>query len=113
MAMLFGLFVPGMAIYSIMTGRNEWVKSAGILMALAVFRSFTRSTEKLDEIGMLFLIPIVAAIILSFFIPHKMKMEYNVIEHKPEESENTKGSISIRFEEEKLNTNSEVLDDQL
>lgn len=73
---LLGIFLPVYGIYGALTGRVEIYFFTGIFLIVSTVRSFARNAVELDSDTLIGLIPVAAAVILSFLIPSKLKTPF-------------------------------------
>ncbi|ASS48649.1 MAG: hypothetical protein A3D31_07160 [Candidatus Fluviicola riflensis] len=110
---LFGLVVPGMAIYSLVAHKYEGLKGLSFLFILSIFRSF-RKFDDLDPYMIIEMIPYVVAIILGFWLSHIGKTPYKRIVKDEEQPDlSIRKTAHIVFEEQQVKTSNDLLDSGL
>lgn len=68
--------VPVLGIYTALAGRVEHYTTTGVLLAISVFRAVSRGEIHIDWESLIFLLPLVIAFGLAFYIPTKLKTPY-------------------------------------
>ncbi|MES2555027.1 MAG: hypothetical protein V4604_02700 [Bacteroidota bacterium] len=111
--LLFGLVVPGVAIYSLMTHKYEGLKGLSFLFILSIFRSL-RKFDDLDQYAIIEVIPYVVAIILGFWLSHIGKTPYKRIVKDEEQPDlSIRKTAHIVFEDQQVRTSNDLLDSGL
>lgn len=109
-AILIGVLIPVYGIVGALTSRVDAYRTVGILFILSIFRSFTKGEMSSDPLNYLALIPFVAAIVLAFYIPTKLKTNYKKQVDKKEEDGKVITSYQYVFESNGISSNNELLD---
>lgn len=104
-----GLLVPILGIYALLVGKTELVRTTGILLALALLRSFQYLTNA-DTLSIVLTVVIYSiAIGLSFYLFQKLKTPYTTHTERIELDGKRKTLTHYVFDSAKPN-NSELLD---
>lgn len=109
LALILALGVPVIGIIAGLTQRAHFYNPVGLLMALAIMRSFTSKNIEMDETVLIVMIPMAVVIALSFYLPSKLKTTYErkVTKEMKEGNEVTK--VSYIFEKSSIDSD-EILD---
>lgn len=108
-ALLLALGIPVIGIVAAVTQRVYLYQPVGMLMGLAILRTFTNKTIQVDETVYLVMIPMVLVIVLSFYIPSKLKTPYTKNVSKIEKDGVSKTKTQYVFEES-AHYSDEILD---
>jgi len=108
-ALILALGVPVIGIVAALTQRVNLYHPVGLLMGLAILRTFTNKNIEIDESVFIVLAPMAVAIILSYYIPSKLKTGYERKVRKEMKGEKEVTSVYYIFEESKLDSD-EILD---
>ena len=109
LALILSLGVPVLGIVAGLTQRANLYNPVGLLMALAIFRSFTNKSIEMDETVFIVLIPIVIVIILSYYIPTKLKTGYEKTVKKEMTGDKELTRVKYIFETSSVDSD-EILD---
>jgi hypothetical protein len=106
-AIVLGIVVPAVGIYASLTSRFDMYKGLGILMGLSILRSFKDSSVQ-DYQFFLVLIPFVVAVILAFYIPYLLKVNYKRVVVEDEQGNK---SASYQFAADPFMGSNDLVDD--
>lgn len=109
LALILSLGVPVLGIVAGLTQRANLYNPVGIFMALAIIRSFTNKSIEMDETVFIVLIPIVIVIILSYYIPTKLKTGYEKTVKKEMNGDKEVTRVKFIFETSSIDSD-EILD---
>lgn len=110
---ILGMAVPALGIWASLTGRMDQLVSVGILLGISVLRSFTNGHVQIDSTILLFLIPVAVAIVLSFYLPTRMKTPYKKQINKEEIDGRTHTRVEYKFAATGRVQHPEIVDDIL
>lgn len=108
---LVGVILPLSGIWGALTARSEMYQVVGVFLAISVFRGFTQGQFPLEALDILLLIPFVAVIILSFYIPYKLKTPYQKMIRKMEADGMVTTKIEYVFDSSLPRKQSGLIDD--
>ncbi len=109
LALILSLGVPVLGIVAGLTQRANLYNPVGIFMALAIIRSFTNKSIEMDETVFIVLIPIVIVIILSYYIPTKLKTGYEKTVKKEMNGDKEVTRVKFIFDTSSIDSD-EILD---
>lgn len=109
LALILSLGVPVVGIVAGLSQQANLYNPVGLLMALAIFRSFTNKSIEMDETVFIVLIPIVIVIILSYYIPTKLKTGYERTVKKEMKGDKEVTRVKYTFETSSIDSD-EILD---
>lgn len=108
---LLSIFVPVIGIYTAISGRVEHYTTTGILLGMAVFRSVSKGEIHIDVNSLFFLLPVLIAFVLAFYIPTKLKTPYKRTVSNHFSDGQTQEKVNYHFEDTRFNA-MDVLDRQ-
>lgn len=108
---LLSIFVPVVGIYASLTRRVEHYTTTGILLGIAVFRSVSKGEIHVDINSLFYLLPVVIAFGLAFYIPTKLKTPYKRMVTNHFSDGKTQEKVSYYFEDTRFD-GMDVLDRQ-
>jgi hypothetical protein len=106
-AIIVGIVVPVVGIYASLTSRFDMYKGLGILMGLSILRSFKDNSVQ-DYQFFLVLIPFIGAVALAFYIPYRLKVNYNRVVKEDEHGNKT---AHYQFDKDPYFGSAELVDD--
>lgn len=98
--LLIALFVPVIGILAAILHHVNNYNGVAILMALGIFRGFTRGEIEFDMLTILLLIPFIVGIILAIYIPTQLKTSYKKTTSTIEKEGKKFKKTDYQFEEE-------------
>tara|TARA_B100000508_G_scaffold138385_1_gene134372 strand:- start:56645 stop:57247 length:603 start_codon:yes stop_codon:yes gene_type:complete len=104
---LISLAVPVIGVLAVFYNHATLYRAAGGLLIYSIYKSVTNSSFTFDTTFLIALIPIVAGVILAFYIPFKLKTPYQVISKKGEDG---KTRTRYLFQQEEKPTQPDLLD---
>jgi hypothetical protein len=110
---LFGLVVPAMGIFGLVTHRYELLKSVSFLFIFSIIRSL-RKLDTIDTYTAIEFVPYGLAIILGFWLLYISKTPYKRVVKEEENPDLSIRKVShIVFEEPKAKSGNDLLDSGL
>jgi hypothetical protein len=112
---LFSVVIPVIGIVASLTNKLDRLAFVGVMLLIGTLRGFTskEAQVEMDLIFFIVMIPVLSAIILSFYLPYAAKIKYAKVGTRQLNKNGKEVVVQTYTFEEETNDNSDILDSAL
>ncbi|MFT5621077.1 MAG: hypothetical protein ACI9QR_001410 [Flavobacteriaceae bacterium] len=112
---LFSVVIPVIGIVASLTNKLDRLAFVGVMLLIGILRGFTskEAQVEMDLIFFIVMIPVLSAIILSFYLPFAAKIKYSKVGTRQLNKNGKEAVVQTYTFEKETNDNSDILDSAL